>query len=130
MREILFRGRQEDNGEWVYGRLLADDVIVPKGQEFYTPHNILDSALHAYTVLTETVGQYIGLKDKNGKKIFEGDIVRNPETSDVGAICFEPNTATFVIEFDSIIVNFYDYNNVDVEVIGNIYDNSIANNQK
>ena len=125
MREILFRGRQEDNGEWVYGRLLADDVIVPKGQEFYTPHNILDSALHAYTVLTETVGQYTNLVDKNGSKIFEGDILRvtypdgNNITEATGSVKFL--NGCYII--DSTV--FYNYRLDEffsLEKIGNIYD--------
>ena len=120
MREILFKGKRTDNGEWVegfyYNDLWGDNA-----------HYIIYDGTD-YEVIPETVGQYTGLEDKNGKSIFEGDIVYCKSRLDnaIMVVIFECGQFRMVLSenYRSYQTNsgFYDINCFDKEVIGNIYD--------
>ena len=120
MREILFRAKRKDNGEWVYGDLLKNiDCIKIREQE-----KDIARIAKSYEVIPETVGQLTGLKDINGKKIFEGDIVTGlfNYTDIIGHIVYGSD-ATFFIERKGLygigLNNAEDW----LEVVGNIHDN-------
>ncbi|EKM1418868.1 hypothetical protein PT612_002630 [Listeria innocua] len=135
MREIEFRGKRIDNGEWVYGNLMQFEDSATfifaderKGASTLTyAHFIINNM---YAIDEKTIGQYTGLKDKNGNKIFEGDIVRNinGEYSYIGIV--NKDRYTFYIKGVAPKDN-YDFADVSdtvtgkssLIVIGNIHEN-------
>ena len=135
MREILFRGKWKNSGEWVYGNLFNPDKAD-------TPTQICIGTYitkTCYEIDPETVGQFTGLTDKNGKKIFEGDIVRlTDEYNEIewtAIVVFgNPNNSCCwgyslcpigKCESTSDILMWVDMEESGAycEVIGNIYDN-------
>lgn len=130
MREILFHGKRVDNGEWVEGDLLQTRYHSGHIEYQIMPQTPVSSA---YPVLPETVGQFTGLTDKNGKKIFEGDICKFKRFNDVhvGKVVFNVTTASFIMWYQPIVGAYGEKATQkmllsvcdNIEVIGNIHDN-------
>ncbi len=133
MREILFRGKRLDNGEWVYGYLIKHPSAVgfTNDSPWYieVPPKGPNDNSHIYNVDPGTVGQYTGLTDKNGVKIFEGNIVKDSKGK-VGYAQFLIQEAGYVIVWKTCDTRMghrnrgsrYD-SDTSLEVICNIHDN-------
>lgn len=146
MREILFRGKRVDNGEWTEGYLFK------QWNRTFLLWGMTGDIPNMTEVIPETIGQYTGLTDKNGKKIFEGDIVMYSDeecyypgeyTEFMGVIVFEkgafgigcreelPIDLDYWCDNDNFVSLWELYWNLNctqdelpmLEVIGNIYDN-------
>ena len=139
MREIKFRAKRLDNGEWSYGSglLIADDFcVIDTDTEMYIDEEY-DWAgnTHFFRVAgamcdLKTIGQYTGLKDKNGKKIYEGDIIRSFDSNGEAILhCIVWEEARFVALYkgrnfsSKCFLKQYWLDEFEKEVIGNIYDN-------
>lgn len=132
MREILFRGKRTDTGKWVEGDLLHNridgqenerrlgDIYFTQGEEIH--------GTAVYNVIPETIGQYTGLTDRNGKRIFEGDIVKFGDILGIinygtGCYCVKTNKPDWRARNNpaiDIVINEYPN---EIEIIGNIHDN-------
>ena len=124
MREILFRGKRVDNGEWVYGlpRYTEYTIDVKIGAIEDEHGNVYEN------IKPESIGQYTGLLDKIGKKIFEGDLCRC-EFGITGifkkAIVYYENACFYVDDKDpsgNLTLSYFHKNSKEIEVIGNIHE--------
>lgn len=126
MREILFRGKRMDNGEWVCG-----DLVHSWEKMNAKPDIQIHNNMGYFDVIPETVGECTSLTDKNGKRIFEGDIVDIlTENEEIGIVAYDDGgflvnpDSGFFVNADAFYVDFHsNINGTDLEIIGNIHDN-------
>lgn len=124
MREILFRGKRTDNGEWIYGDLRR----ISDWKGGYNPHivdntNGRNNSVTGLEIIPETVGQFTGLFDKNGAKIFEGDILTLENEGIYAAIKYNESKAAFYVEDEDHEDYLGEAWETNVIIIGNIHDN-------
>lgn len=125
-REIKFRGKRIDNGEWVEGYYVKHGSRhwIYTGQIQYMYYPACADLPTKYEVDPSTVGQYIGVDDKNGNEIYEKDIVLIDGEDEYFVVEWDADTARFVMNSETLAADLDNYWGYQAEVIGNMYENA------
>lgn len=123
MRDMIFRGKEENSNKWSYGSLLVRSEENYEMLQVRKYDGVEGDNWGWSQVKPDTVGEYTGLKDMNGKRIFEGDIVKLLH-SYIRVVKYSGLNASFVTcDKDEFLGFLGDYNSNQIMVIGNIHDN-------
>lgn len=121
-REILFKAKRIDNGEWVEGGYFSEPYTEKK---FIICWNSFGLGFNEFIeVDPDTLCQFTGLTDKNGKRIWENDILELPDEDGYFTCEWEEDAARFVMTGDGLTVDFDNYWCYQTEEAGNIFDNA------
>lgn len=141
-REIKFRGQRKDNGGWVYGSLmqyvfLGDPMYLILDRGFDSePGQILSITMRTRKVLPKTVGQFCGLKNKNSKDVYEGDVVdvsmsfEGGTLPHRGVIVYDEEHGAFGTKNEAGVTLLHNHCLHTLEVLGNIHENPELMEQK
>lgn len=135
MREILFKAKRLDNGEWVEGSLISTEdnsgfILQSKTKAFIPKRANTFCSTECYEIDQTTLCQYTGLVDKNGKRIWENDIVNRTDLHvvsepSIGFIEYDLENTSFLIHWTNKVEYSPTYHWKDkLQVIGNIFDNA------
>lgn len=138
-REIKFRGKRKDNGEWIYGSLFnCPNSTCPNLSYYIIPDNcaqcnLCDDSMQGFKskgvleVVPESIGQFTGLKDKNGKEIYESDIIKYTVNSFKGEAEVIFDTGCFCLKYKQMLDIDYPClalaDEGSFEIIGNVWQN-------
>lgn len=125
----IFRGKREDNGEWIYGNLIKRKIWSSDFYVIRVEDNGFDSYVE-YEVISETVEQCSGVPDKNGKLMFEGDVVNALFDFEmpIKSVCVFKDGSFGLLAKQHGVEHFHPFTslfNIKYEVIGNIHDNNL-----